>query len=1353
MNLKRLASALCAATVSLAGGNALGETKTYDWENGATILGMFPAGSVTASSSTEQALSPARSLKVVKTDADTAQAWVAYISGLEDGDEVTAGFWVYDTTPDADPSGRIWANYTRGGIDGYAGSAGGNATYSAGTGWSYLSYTWIFDVGDLTTFEPRTGMVIQCRAYGEPGDAIWVDDLDVTAPDHARIAVPGEPFAFGRMTTTQVDTTVEIDDLCYTTHFSLDAVVITSLPSNGTLLDNGASFDVPHDVSGTLTYEPAAGWSGLDMFTFHVRDAEGQTSADETQEIAVQENAVVITELMVQPDSFQSTYEFIEIYNNSGSSVTLTTLDTDVADDTDTFGNMMDAVIPANSARIIGIDNTAQFPESRDEFLCEWGIDAADVLWVDVDRWEFLFAISAAACADVDGSRALLFGRIGGGDEVLLDAVDLRQPGTLAGGCSRAASYAISEVELGAYYGSAVPDTANNDDNRIWLCSTDITQGRRTGGQTGDQASPVYVPRLFTPAGGYYDPCTGACCLPNGDCLEQTVSSVCDLQCGTFDEDTPCISANCPEGQPHKCCLWNGGCLDLYSACECEDLYDGNWDDATTCAADPICFVPAPAVINELDYQNPSVDDREFIEIYGTPGMDMTGWTIELFDGDEAGVNLYNTFDLSGATIPTDGYFVIGSPIVPNVDLPILDINAIQNGDPDGLVLLDPTGRVMEQIAYGGSFVGRGGRTGYLPLTDIEAVDRADGGLQKIPDASTAGLTWEETTGQTPGVMNDFTGACCDDGECAATTEAECVASGRTYLGDGVECGIPNPCLPLGSCCLPDGSCVADTQEYLCDAMNGVFNEGGICIAGAELEFLPAFTNCLDGPGEPVAGGCDEWDFNGDGHVDLADYRCYQGGGCVATLDQTPGEILVNEIWADDPGTDNHEFFELYGPAGADLSAYTLLVVDGDTAGDLETFTVRSANLIIDLNGYGLDGTTGYFLIGFGPTLAGIIDVDLDAVFGNNNGEADEIQNGSQTYVLTPTAAIEYCTDVGVPEAGCLGNDNELTPSSVVAIEAAALDSVATLDTDFGDITYFGAPLVQDDGFAFDYAQRIPNAQDTNRPIDWETVFGNELGAPADPSTPRAANVSVETIPGACCSGFVCDVTTRAACEASGGEFRGPGTDCDPNPCNCTTIKEAKDLGAGATVCVGDVIVSSTEDFIFSAGVKDLYVQDTVGTNGIKLFGSDEVIDGLGLQVGDVVNLVGTLELYREVWELEEPFTVTPISSGDAPVPFETEPVVYQAQSARGDDLVSTLVVLRGVTFVDAGGTFAGGRAYDVSADGGATTVVVYTATQQLTGLPIPEGPQDIVGIFTWYSGGGYYELEPRTIDDITPSE
>ncbi len=85
-------------------------------------------------------------------------------------------------------------------------------------------------------------------------------------------------------------------------------------------------------------------------------------------------------------------------------------------------------------------------------------------------------------------------------------------------------------------------------------------------------------------------------------------------------------------------------------------------------------------VINEVDADQTSTDAAEFIELYdgGFGNSSLDGLILVLYNGSNN--ESYNTIDLSGQTTDANGYFVIGSTNVPNVDLAAFTTNGIQNG-------------------------------------------------------------------------------------------------------------------------------------------------------------------------------------------------------------------------------------------------------------------------------------------------------------------------------------------------------------------------------------------------------------------------------------------------------------------------------------------------------------------------------------------------------------------------------------------------------------------------------------------------------------------------------------------------
>ncbi|NNC88839.1 MAG: lamin tail domain-containing protein [Akkermansiaceae bacterium] len=91
-------------------------------------------------------------------------------------------------------------------------------------------------------------------------------------------------------------------------------------------------------------------------------------------------------------------------------------------------------------------------------------------------------------------------------------------------------------------------------------------------------------------------------------------------------------------------------------------------------------------VINEVDADQPGTDTTEFIELYNLTGNaeSLDGLVLVLFNGsDDAS---YNAFDLTGQTIPANGYLVVGNAPGAYTPANFPASNAIQNG-PDAVAI------------------------------------------------------------------------------------------------------------------------------------------------------------------------------------------------------------------------------------------------------------------------------------------------------------------------------------------------------------------------------------------------------------------------------------------------------------------------------------------------------------------------------------------------------------------------------------------------------------------------------------------------------------------------------------------
>ncbi len=107
-------------------------------------------------------------------------------------------------------------------------------------------------------------------------------------------------------------------------------------------------------------------------------------------------------------------------------------------------------------------------------------------------------------------------------------------------------------------------------------------------------------------------------------------------------------------------------------------------------------------LISELYYDAVGTDDGAvFVEISGTAGTSLDGFRLEGINGGDGKVT--QTIALSG-TLGSSGLFVVadrtsaGTTLVPGADL--LANFDFQNG-PDSVVLIDPTGGVVDALGYG----------------------------------------------------------------------------------------------------------------------------------------------------------------------------------------------------------------------------------------------------------------------------------------------------------------------------------------------------------------------------------------------------------------------------------------------------------------------------------------------------------------------------------------------------------------------------------------------------------------------------------------------------------------------------
>lgn len=154
--------------------------------------------------------------------------------------------------------------------------------------------------------------------------------------------------------------------------------------------------------------------------------------------------------------------------------------------------------------------------------------------------------------------------------------------------------------------------------------------------------------------------------------------------------------------------------------------------------------------INEIHYDNDGTDTGEAIEIAGLAGIDLTGWNLILYNGENR--LSYNTRSLNGFIIPNqqNGFGTLSFAY---------PTNGIQNGSPDGIALVDNNNNVVQFLSYEGSFTALDGAANGLTSTDIGVAETASTpigfSLQLTGTGSSyTDFTWNAATANTFGAVN-----------------------------------------------------------------------------------------------------------------------------------------------------------------------------------------------------------------------------------------------------------------------------------------------------------------------------------------------------------------------------------------------------------------------------------------------------------------------------------------------------------------------------------------------------------------------------------------------------------------------
>lgn len=301
-----------------------------------------------------------------------------------------------------------------------------------------------------------------------------------------------------------------------------------------------------------------------------------------------------------------------------------------------------------------------------------------------------------------------------------------------------------------------------------------------------------------------------------------------------------------------------------------------------------------PAIrIAEFHYDNVSTDAGEAIEISGPVGASLDGWQIVLYNG--ANGQAYNTRTLTGS-IPA----VCGADATRGVVVASYPVNGIQNGNPDGIALLDNTGAVVELLSYGGSFVAVNGPAVGQTLPDIGVAESGTTPVGFSLQRNAEGV-WQAPAANTFGSCNDGTTGGEEPAEIAAVSVSPEAAT--ISVGASVEL--------VASATDAEGAAVAASftwtsrDEGIATVVNGSVtgvDEGSTYVVASTGAFADSALITVEAGGE----------------VELPAVR-------------------FSELHYDNFGTDIGEAIEIEGPAGTDVTGWSIVLYNGNGGAAYDT--------------------------------------------------------------------------------------------------------------------------------------------------------------------------------------------------------------------------------------------------------------------------------------------------------------------------------------------------------------------------------------------------------------------------------
>jgi len=366
--------------------------------------------------------------------------------------------------------------------------------------------------------------------------------------------------------------------------------------------------------------------------------------------------------------------------------------------------------------------------------------------------------------------------------------------------------------------------------------------------------------------------------------------------------------------------------------------------------------------INEFHYDNDGTDVGEFVEVAGSSGTDLSGWSIVAYNGN--GGASYGTTNLSGIISDQQNGFGTVS----------FAIAGLQNGAPDGLALVDSKGAVKQFISYEGTFSATDGPASGMTSVNVGVAESGSTPAGYSLQLSGSGqnyqsFTWQAAALNTSGLPNNNQSF-----------------AGSTPVNEKPSAAFTSSCNSLT--CSFDASASSDTD-------------------GSITSYSWNF-----GDGTSTTGVTADHTYASSGSYTVTlTVTDNDGASDIITSDISVIQIItkpwINEFHYDNKGGDKNEFVELAGSAGTDLTGWKIEAYNGNGGSVYKT---------INLSGVIANQQSGWGTLAFNAT--GLQNGAADGLaLVDDTGAV--VQFLSYEGVLTATngaASGMSSTDIGVSE-------------------------------------------------------------------------------------------------------------------------------------------------------------------------------------------------------------------------------------------------------------------------------------------------------------------------------------------------